>query len=90
LIYYKTLIPTWIICCLGTFILNTVIVLSSRWVPRPMTPTVTLSLSLAAADAYTSLVLCSSLVYDSLLPQVFNVKYGAYQVCVSLMIEASS
>jgi hypothetical protein len=55
-----------------------------------MTPTVTLSLSLAAADAYTSLVLCSSLVFDSLLPKVFNVKYGQYEMCFSLLIEVSS
>ena len=77
------------LCALATTATNLVVLLASRFVPRPMSPTVTLSLSLAATDAFSSLVIFSSLMFDSFLPKALGIPPGRHFPCFSLFIEVS-
>ncbi|KAF4522608.1 hypothetical protein B566_EDAN003589 [Ephemera danica] len=54
---YLYSIPPMLIFCLATVVVNAVVVASTRWIRRPLSPTLLFSVSLALADAYASLVM---------------------------------
>jgi hypothetical protein len=85
---YLYSIPPILIFCLVTFIVNTVIVVSSIWIRRPLSPTLSISISLASADAYASLIVGMGLVINSLLPVGFGVSLGPNVICYTLVLEA--
>ncbi|XP_065338945.1 melanocortin receptor 5-like [Cloeon dipterum] len=86
--FYLYTIPPMLFLCLVTFIVNSVIVASSRWIRRPLSPTISISISLAMADAYASLVVAVGLVINSLLPVGFRVSLGDNVICYALALEA--
>lgn len=59
---YQIWTPVLIFFCALTFLVNVFIVVASRWMRRPLTPTMYFSLSLAAADAIASLTVGLGLV----------------------------
>ena len=62
---YGSAVPVVIITfCALTFIFNVFIVVAAYWMRRPVTPTMYFSLSLAAADAISSLTLGLGLVLN--------------------------
>lgn len=62
---YSSAVPIVIIVfCVLTFIFNIFIVVSAHWMRRPLTPTMYFSLSLAAADAISSLTLGLGLILN--------------------------
>jgi len=85
---YLYSLPPILIFCLVTFIVNTVIVVSSIWIRRPLSPTLSISISLASADAYASLIVGMGLVINSLLPVGFGVSLGPNVICYTLVLEA--
>ncbi|KAG8193406.1 hypothetical protein JTE90_009631 [Oedothorax gibbosus] len=86
-ILYQTVVPVMLIACLLSMIFNLVIVYSVRWVRR-LSPTLYLSLSLAVADAYASLVIGIGLVINSLLPNVYGLNLGRFKDCYIQVLEA--
>ncbi|KFM74041.1 Trace amine-associated receptor 2, partial [Stegodyphus mimosarum] len=84
---YRTVVPVMLTACLLSMIFNLVIVISVRWVRR-LSPTLYLSLSLAVADAYASLVIGIGLVINSLLPTVYGLTLGNFNHCYILVLEA--
>lgn len=85
---YLFSIPPLLLFCLATVIVNTVIVVSIRWIRRPLSPTLSFSVSLALADAYASLVVGIGLVINSLLPVGLGVTPGRNDACYALTLEA--
>ncbi|XP_054720417.1 adrenocorticotropic hormone receptor-like [Uloborus diversus] len=84
---YKTVVPVMLIGCCLSMIFNLFLVFSVRWVRR-VSPTLCLSLSLAVADAYASLVIGLGLIVNSLLPTVYGLTLGLYNLCYILVLEA--
>lgn len=82
---YSIIVPVMVFFCVLTCLVNLVIVLSARWCRKPMSPTLYFSISLALADAYASFILGTGLVINSLLPQVYNIKW--HSQCVLLTLE---
>lgn len=66
--YYLIGIPILIATALVAFLVNSYILLSSRWIRKKMSPNLKLSISLAAADAFTSVLMVIGLVINSYLP----------------------
>ncbi|XP_035233466.1 adrenocorticotropic hormone receptor-like [Stegodyphus dumicola] len=85
---YRIVVPILLTACLLSFIFNLLIVYSVRWVRRKLSPTICLSLSLALADAYASLVIGLGLIINSLLPIVYGVDLGPFSLCFILSLEA--
>lgn len=85
---YQTWTPVLIFFCALTFFVNVFIVIAARWMRRPLTPTMYFSLSLAAADAVASLTVGLGLVFNSLLPKVYNVDIPDWGPCSMLAMEA--
>lgn len=85
---YLYSIPPLLLFCLATVIVNTIIVISVRWIRRPLSPTLSFSVSLAAADAYASLVVGIGLVINSLLPVGLGIPPGRNDACYALTLEA--
>ncbi|XP_057376999.1 5-hydroxytryptamine receptor 1B-like [Daphnia carinata] len=85
---YQTWTPVLIFFCALTFFVNVFIVIAARWMRRPLTPTMYFSLSLAAADAVASLTVGLGLVFNSLLPKVYNVHIPDWGPCSMLVLEA--
>ncbi|GIX88198.1 g_PROTEIN_RECEP_F1_2 domain-containing protein [Caerostris extrusa] len=54
---YRVVVPVMLIVCILSLVFNLIILLSVRWVRKSLSPTLLLSLSLAVADAYASLVI---------------------------------
>ncbi|XP_046391716.1 beta-3 adrenergic receptor-like [Ischnura elegans] len=79
-----------ILFCVITLACNAVILASVSWIRRPMSPTLSLSISLAAADAYNALFLGTGLLVNSLLPRVIgeSVEDMAHGRCILLGFEA--
>ncbi|GBM70006.1 hypothetical protein AVEN_155711-1 [Araneus ventricosus] len=86
-ILYQTVVPVMLTACFLSMMFNLVIVFSVRWVRR-LSPTLYLSLSLAVADAYASLVIGIGLIINSLLPKVFGTNLGLFSDCYILVLEA--
>ncbi|XP_054710938.1 adrenocorticotropic hormone receptor-like [Uloborus diversus] len=85
---YRVVVPVMLTACVITLVFNLMIVFSVRWVRKTLSPTLYLSLSLAVADAYASLVLGIGLVVNSLLPIVYGVDLGPFNACYLLVLEA--
>lgn len=66
-IYYQLFIPPMLLLCLLSIITNIKVLLSVHWIRRPLTPTLHISLSLAAADACSSAMLGIGLFLNSYL-----------------------
>ena len=62
--FYEIGVPVILLVCTLTFIVNIIIVVSSRWMRRPLTPTMHFSISLAGADAVASLIVGIGLVLN--------------------------
>jgi len=85
---YLFSLPPLIILCAATFVVNSVIVVSTLWIRQPLSPTLSISISLAMADAYASLVVGVGLVINSLLPVGFGIPMGENAICYMLALEA--
>lgn len=72
--YYKIFVPPMLLVCLISIITNIRVLLSVHWIRRPLTPTLHISLSLAAADACTSAMLGIGLFLNSYLPIVWGIE----------------
>lgn len=73
---YSIGVPVMILGGLAAIIINARCLVAIRWVRGTLTPTLLLSLSLAAADLYTSVLWILSLVINSYLPFVWRIKLG--------------
>lgn len=69
---YKYYVPAMLLFCLISVIVNIRVLMAVRWIRRPLSPTLHISLSLAAADAFTSMMLGTGLLMNSYLPVVFH------------------
>ncbi|XP_035217098.1 adrenocorticotropic hormone receptor-like [Stegodyphus dumicola] len=85
---YRVVVPVMLTACILSLVFNLIIVYSVRWLRKSLSPTLYLSLSLAVADAYASLVLGVGLVVNSLLPTVYGVDLGPFNACYLLVLEA--
>jgi melanocortin 2 receptor len=82
---YKYTVPALLIFCIISLAINVRILISIYWIRRPLSPTLHISLSLAGADAYTSLILATGLVVNSLLPVGFGIRFE--NDCFALFLE---
>ncbi|GFS59747.1 g_PROTEIN_RECEP_F1_2 domain-containing protein [Nephila pilipes] len=85
---YRIAVPVMLTVCILSLVFNMIILLSVKWVRKSLSPTLLLSLSLAVADAYASLVIGVGLVVNSLLPIVYGVDMGPFSNCYVLVLEA--
>lgn len=85
---YAVAIPIMITVCVLAFLANLMVLISCKWVRDRFTPTLKLTFSLAAADAWTSLVIMEGLVVNSYLPYVLLVPKSHRQDCASYAMEA--
>ncbi|XP_076321122.1 adrenocorticotropic hormone receptor-like [Tachypleus tridentatus] len=83
---YRVSIPIMLATCVISIKLNLIVIISVKCVRQTVSPTLCFSLSLAAADAYASLIFGLGLVLNSLLPVVYNVKFETR--CIALVLEA--
>lgn len=80
---YRTVVPVMLAFCVVTIVFNLSILLSMKWLKKRSTsPTLCFSVSLAVADAYSSLVIGLGLLINSLLP--FG--YGGYINSILIII----
>lgn len=70
---YSIGVPVMMVVILAAIIINGRCLLAIKWLRGPLTPTLLLSLSLAAADLYTSTLWILSLIFNSYLPRVWNI-----------------
>ncbi|XP_069668840.1 melanocortin receptor 5-like [Periplaneta americana] len=82
---YKYTVPALLVFCILSLAINVRILISIYWIRRPLSPTLHISLSLAGADAYTSLILALGLVVNSLLPVGLEITYQNH--CFALFLE---
>ncbi|XP_054720435.1 melanocortin receptor 5-like [Uloborus diversus] len=85
---YRIVVPILLTACFLSFVFNLVIVCSVRWIRRRLSPTIYLSLSLAMADAFASLIIGIGLVINSLLPIVYGYSIRPMTLCFILFLEA--
>ena len=86
---YRVVIPALMLVCFLSFIANILIICSARWIRRRrLTPNLMLSLSLAGADAFASLIVGVGLVFNSLLPIALRVQLDPSVRCLVLALEA--
>ncbi|KAG8178473.1 hypothetical protein JTE90_024633 [Oedothorax gibbosus] len=85
---YRIVVPVMLTVCVLTVVFNAVILFSVKWVRKSLSPTMMLSLSLAVADAYASLVIGVGLIVNSLLPIVYGLDMGKFSNCYILVLEA--
>lgn len=86
---YRIVIPLLLAVCLLSFLFNLLIVCSAKWIRRrSFSPNLILSLSLAGADAFASLIVSLGLVLNSLLPMAFGIHLGSKSYCFVLALEA--
>lgn len=86
---YRMLIPILLSACFLSLLSNVLIICSARWIRRRrLSPNLMLSLSLAGADAFASLILGLGLVLNSLLPIALGIQLGPSSRCLVLSIEA--
>lgn len=84
-IFHTHGIPILFIICIVSMVVNVRVLASARWIRRPISATLYISLSLAAADAFTSALLCLHLLLHSYLDKVFNIRISN---CYGLCFEA--
>lgn len=85
---YRVVVPVMLTVCVLSLVFNVVILFSVKWVRKSLSPTLLLSLSLAVADAYASLVIGVGLIVNSLLPIVYGLDMGKFSNCYVLVLEA--
>ncbi|KAK9499357.1 hypothetical protein O3M35_002405 [Rhynocoris fuscipes] len=83
--YYKLVTLLLILFSAFSVTVNAVILMSFCWIRRPISPTLHISLSLAASDMFTSLVYGIGLVINSLIPIGLNIQIS---ICTQLFLEA--
>lgn len=83
---YVFAVPVLLVGCFLAFLFNAGVLLSLRWLRRPVSPTLCFSLSLTFADAYSALLLATGLVLNSYLP-VYGISLGAQERCIVLVLE---
>ncbi|KAH7981174.1 hypothetical protein HPB49_022175 [Dermacentor silvarum] len=83
---YAIAVPVLLVGCSLAFVFNAGVLLSLRWLRRPVSPTLCFSLSLTFADAYSALLLATGLVLNSYLP-VYGVSLGSQARCIVLVLE---
>ncbi|XP_031346455.1 beta-2 adrenergic receptor-like [Photinus pyralis] len=79
---YMFYIPPMLLFCLASIIINFRVLLAVHWIRRPLSPTLHISLSLAAADACTSALLGLGLLLNSYLPKVYGIEIAS---CLALL-----
>lgn len=82
---YRVGIPTILAICLISIAINARCLAATRWIRGPVSPTLMLSLSLAAADLYSSLLLLINLTLHSYLPIVWEIELNIW--CTSFALE---
>lgn len=82
---YKYTVPALLTFCIISLAINVRILITIYWIRRPLSPTLHISLSLAGADAYTSLILAIGLVVNSLLPVGLEIRFQ--NECFALFLE---
>ncbi|ROT85212.1 putative G-protein coupled octopamine receptor [Penaeus vannamei] len=82
---YPIMLPVIIAFCVTSGLVSCAVVSATPWVRRPMSPTVRLSLSLAAANTVFAASVSVALVVNMYLPSVYNISTG---MCVRLTLEA--
>ncbi|XP_037780916.1 adenosine receptor A1-like [Penaeus monodon] len=87
---YPTIIPVFTVVTLVSGVVSSLVVVATPWVRRPMSPTIRLSLSLAAANTVVSFAIILDLLFNTYVPAVYPLLpcssvYGHY-VCVQLTI----
>ncbi|XP_071540301.1 uncharacterized protein [Panulirus ornatus] len=82
---YKIIMPVIIAFCMASGLVSSAVVCATPWIKRPMSPTVRLSLSLAAANTVFSASLTVAVVVNSYLPAVHGISLSN---CIKLSIEA--
>lgn len=86
---YRIVVPVLLVVCFLSFLSNLLIVCSARWIcRRRLSPNLMLSLSLAGADAFASLIVGLGLVLNSLLPIALGIELGPGSQCLVLALEA--
>ncbi|KAL1441171.1 hypothetical protein MTO96_031221 [Rhipicephalus appendiculatus] len=83
---YTFAVPVLLVGCSLAFLFNAGVLVSLRWLRRPVSPTLCFSLSLTFADAYSALLLATGLVLNSYLP-VYGVSLGSQERCIVLVLE---
>lgn len=68
--------PPLILFCIISIAINVKILVSVYWIRRPLSPTLHISLSLAGADAFSSIALGVGLVMNSFLPVGLGHKFS--------------
>ncbi|XP_063242844.1 lysophosphatidic acid receptor 1-like [Bacillus rossius redtenbacheri] len=84
---YVYCVPPLVVFCAVSVAVNARVLLAVCWLRRPVSPTLALSLSLAAADACASLLFGLQLVLHSLLPHAFRIQVTEHRSCLWLMLE---
>ncbi|XP_049829077.1 trace amine-associated receptor 4-like [Schistocerca gregaria] len=79
---YAFSVPSLLLLCAASLAVNARVLLSAYWIRRPLSPTLHISLSLAAADGFASAVLAAGLTVNSLLAR------WQHDQCVLLLLEA--
>ncbi|XP_049827810.1 uncharacterized protein LOC126267042 isoform X2 [Schistocerca gregaria] len=82
---YLYSVPALLLLCAASVAVNARVLVAARWLRRPLSPTLRISLSLAAADAFASTMFAAGLLLNSLL------KAAAHQQvneCLLLTVEA--
>ncbi|XP_069188975.1 uncharacterized protein [Procambarus clarkii] len=82
--FYAAILPTLIVFTLATTLVSSVVVCATPWVKRPISPTVRLSLSLAAANTLFAITWTLCLVGNMYLPMVKKVEVPE---CLKLSLE---
>lgn len=89
-IHYLIFVPMMIFLCFVSVIINIKVLVSVFWLRSPISPTLKISLSLAAADALASLLLGIGLFVNSLLPRmVKNIPGKNYDIVIYFIISKS-
>ncbi|KAK9732204.1 7 transmembrane receptor (rhodopsin family) [Popillia japonica] len=83
---YKYWVPPLIIFCLVSLVINIKVLMAIHWLRRPISPTVNISLSLAAADAISSLFLGVHLLVNSYIREVHAIELPCYLTAYTVEI----
>lgn len=77
---FYLLLPIMLVCCFVAMLVNVVVIASARWIRCPMTPNLKISLSLAAADATSSTMYASAILFDD-----YDLHVGAFIYVVEIL-----
>lgn len=83
---YSFAVPVLLVGCTLAFFFNATVLMSLRWLRRPMSPTLCFSLSLTFADALSAVLLGTGLLLNSYLP-IYGISLGSKERCIVLILE---